>query len=81
MLRSGLLNQRQQRRYEITAELLQMAKVDYRIVEPDAGGALCQAMALVMLGDYVTNYMALLYGTDPSPVKPIDYLKGELKKK
>lgn len=81
MLRSGLLNPRQQRRYEITAELLQMARVDYRILEPDAGGMLSQAMALVMLGDYVTNYMALLYGTDPSPVKPIDYLKGELKKK
>lgn len=80
MLRSGLLNPRQQRRYEITAELLQMAKVDYRILEPDAGGMLSQAMALVMLGDYVTNYMALLYGTDPSPVNPIDYLKGELKK-
>ncbi len=81
MLRSGLLNPRQQLRYEITAELLQMARVDYRIVEPDAGGMLSQAMALVMLGDYVTNYMAVLYGTDPSPVKPIDYLKGELKKK
>ncbi len=80
LLRSDLLHERQQLRYGITAELLQMAKVDYRVVQPDGGGLLAQVMALVLLGDYVSNYLALLNGTDPTPVKPIDYLKDELKK-
>lgn len=29
-------------------------------------------------GDYISYYTALLYGTDPTPVNVIDYLKGRL---
>jgi glucose/mannose-6-phosphate isomerase len=35
-------------------------------------------MSAVLLGDYVSYYLALLNEVDPSPVAVIDYLKGRL---
>jgi glucose/mannose-6-phosphate isomerase len=37
-------------------------------------------MSLVLFGDYVSYYLAILYKIDPTPVKVIDYLKGQLAK-
>ena len=37
-------------------------------------------MSLVLIGDYVSYYLAILNNTDPSPVPPIDFLKAELTK-
>jgi glucose/mannose-6-phosphate isomerase len=34
--------------------------------------------SLVLLGDLVSVYMAVLRGIDPRPVEPIERLKGEL---
>jgi len=31
-----------------------------------------------VLGDWVSYYLAMLYGSDPTPVKSIDYLKKRL---
>jgi hypothetical protein len=36
-------------------------------------------MGLVLLGDYVSTYLAFLYGVDPTPTTPIDELKAWLK--
>ena len=35
-------------------------------------------MSLVMLGDLVSIYLALLDGVDPTPVEPIERLKERL---
>jgi glucose/mannose-6-phosphate isomerase len=35
-------------------------------------------MSLVLLGDLVSIYLAVLRGVDPTPVKVIDQLKAEL---
>jgi hypothetical protein len=37
-------------------------------------------MSLVLFGDYISYYLAMLNGIDPSLVKAIDYLKEQLKK-
>ena len=39
---------------------------------------LAQMMSLVLFGDYVSFYLALLNAVDPTPVAPIDYLKKRL---
>jgi len=39
---------------------------------------LAQIMSSVLFGDYVSYYLALLNGVDPSPVAAIDYLKRRL---
>lgn len=42
---------------------------------------LARLYSLVYLGDYTSLYLALLYGTDPGPVRVIDRLKAELGRK
>lgn len=78
LLRSPLLSKRIQLRYKITGELLEQAKVSYEIVDGEGKNALSQMMSMVLFGDYVSYYLAILYETDPSPVKVIDYLKKQL---
>ena len=43
--------------------------------------ALAQMLSLTMLGDYVSAYLALLYGVDPTPTAVIDELKAWLREK
>ncbi len=80
LLRSNLLHQRILLRYRITCQLLEQAKVDYQIVDGEGTSPLSQMMSLVLFGDYVSYYLAILYQIDPSPVKTIDYLKRQLAK-
>jgi glucose/mannose-6-phosphate isomerase len=42
------------------------------------GGRLSRMISLLMLGDFTSIYLALLYGVDPTPVENIDYLKSKL---
>lgn len=78
LLRSNHLSQRIIRRYSITSELLVRAGVG--VVSADGRGIspLAQMMSLVLLGDYVSYYLALLNNTDPSPVDNISFLKDRL---
>jgi len=80
LLRSSSLNQRVQLRYQVTCELLDRASVEHEFVDSEGGSPLSQMMSLVMMGDYVSYYLAILYRVDPSPVKVIDYLKERLAK-
>jgi glucose/mannose-6-phosphate isomerase len=50
------------------------------VVEAKGESLLSQMMSAVLLGDYVSYYLALLNGVDPSPVAAIDYMKGRLAK-
>jgi len=78
LLRSPSLQRRIQLRYQVTCQLLDRAKVSYQIVDGDGTSPLSQMMSLVLFGDYVSYYLAILYKIDPSPVKAIDYLKEQL---
>ena len=78
LLRSSRLAERIQLRYQVTCQLLEQAKVDYQIVDGVGDSPLSQMMSLLLFGDYVSCYLAMLYRIDPSPVKAIDYLKEQL---
>ena len=78
LLRSPSLQRRIQLRYQVICQLLDRAKVSYQIVDGDGTSPLSQMMSLVLFGDYVSYYLAILYKIDPSPVKAIDYLKEQL---
>lgn len=80
MLDAPLLSHRIRLRYRVTGELLDQAGVSHQTVVGEGNSALSQVMSLVLLGDYMSYYLAMLYRIDPSPVKAIDYLKGELAK-
>jgi glucose/mannose-6-phosphate isomerase len=78
LLRSSLFPQRIQLRYQITCQLLERVNVDYQFVDGEGTSPLSQIMSLVLFGDYVSYYLAMIYKIDPTPVKAIDYLKEHL---
>ena len=78
LLKSSLLPQRIQLRYQVTGQLLEQARVDYEVIDGSGQSPLSQIMSLVLFGDYVSYYLAMLYQIDPSPVKAIDFLKEQL---
>jgi glucose/mannose-6-phosphate isomerase len=49
-------------------------------VSSEGNSLLARIFSLVHMGDWVSYYLAILNGVDPTPVKVIDYLKNELAK-
>ncbi|MBE9513042.1 MAG: bifunctional phosphoglucose/phosphomannose isomerase [Chloroflexi bacterium] len=78
LLKSSLLPQRIQLRYPVTGQLLEQAGVSYQVVNGNGVSPLSQIMSLILFGDYVSYYLAMLYQIDPSPVKAINFLKEQL---
>lgn len=78
MLRSPSLHERVLMRYNVTGELLKEAGIGHEVFDTEGESALAQIMSAVRFGDYVSYYLALLNGVDPSPVAAIDYLKRRL---
>jgi glucose/mannose-6-phosphate isomerase len=69
---------RVQRRMDITRDVL--AEHTSRITEVRSEGVslLARMFSLVALGDWMSFYLAVLHGIDPTPVAVIDRLKQEL---
>jgi glucose/mannose-6-phosphate isomerase len=80
LLRSPLFNERVKLRYKVTGELLARAGVACEYVDSVGASPLSQMMSTVMMGDFTSYYLAILYKVDPSPVEVISYLKGRLAK-
>ena len=78
LLRSPLFNERVKLRYEVTCELLERVGVVYEYVDAVGESSLSQTMSTVMMGDFTSYYLAILYKVDPSPVDVISYLKDQL---
>jgi glucose/mannose-6-phosphate isomerase len=72
------INLRTQLRYKFTGELLTQNKIAYQVLNSGGTDPLTQVMSLVLLGDWVSYYLAILNGIDPSPVPEIDLLKKRL---
>ena len=78
MLRSPSSNPRTLLRYQATSELLARAGISHELIESKGGSALAQSLGLVLLGDYVSFYLAMLYDVDPTSLKVVAYLKRRL---
>jgi glucose/mannose-6-phosphate isomerase len=67
-------------RLDLTRKIV--AKYSSHIIEVKSEGdsLLARMFSLIYLGDWVSYYLAMLNGVDPTPVKVIDYLKSELAK-
>jgi len=80
LLRSDRDNPRHKLRFEVTRELLDRAGVPHKTLQFAGQNMLSEVLQMVYYTDYVSFYVALLNGADPSPVKSIDYLKDRLAK-
>ena len=66
------------RRIELTAEEVNRAGARVLFVESRGETRLERVLSLVLLGDLVSVYVAVLDGVDPSPMEPIERLKAAL---
>ena len=80
LLRSDRDNPRHKLRFEVTRELLDRARVPHKTLQFAGRNMLSEVLQMVYFTDYVSFYIALLNGADPTPVKSIDYLKDRLAK-
>lgn len=77
-LRSTSLLPRVLLRFEATAEALRQAGVETATVEAPQASPLAQMLWAILYGDYVSYYLAMLNGVDPTPVPAIQTLKQRL---
>lgn len=71
------------------AEARRQAKIAMELIEPNCagvvtvsgpeGGRLTRMLSTMLLGDFVSVYLAFLNGVDPTPVQSIDILKQRLR--
>jgi glucose/mannose-6-phosphate isomerase len=78
MLRSNLDHPRVQVRWEVTRELLKRERVVAETLRGRGESRLAQMLSLIHFGDYVSFYLAMLNGVDPTPVETIAFLKRRL---
>ena len=71
-------HERMARRFDVTEEVLHAAGMPSIRVTARGKSALAQVMSLVLLGDLVSVYLAILRGVDPTPVDEIEGLKRRL---
>jgi glucose/mannose-6-phosphate isomerase len=67
-------------RIEITKGLMEATGVILCEVWSQGRGSLAKMLSVVAVADFLSNYLAILRGIDPSPVQTIDKLKDSLKK-
>jgi len=68
------------KRMDITSNILH--KEDISIIEIWSRGEdlLSRIFSLIHIGDFISFYLAILYGIDPTPVDRVTYLKNQLAK-
>jgi glucose/mannose-6-phosphate isomerase len=66
------------RRAELTAREYETLGVSTELVAARGDSRLARLFSLVQLGDYVSCYLAVLYGVDPTPVDAIQAFKASL---
>jgi glucose/mannose-6-phosphate isomerase len=77
-LRSPLDHPRIKARWEATIDLLKEQDVMAEVIWGRGRSRLAQLLSLIHVGDYVSYYLSLLNGVDPTPVRAIDHLKRQL---
>jgi glucose/mannose-6-phosphate isomerase len=70
---------RVQRRMDISAELIEPHAVAYQRVRAVGPCPLRRMIYMVLFGDFMAYYLAILSETDPAPITKIDLLKTKLK--
>ena len=77
-LYSSLYHSRTRIRSEVTKELLRASAIASETIAVEGPTPLAQQLYGILLGDYVSYYLALLNDVDPTPVANIDHVKARL---
>jgi glucose/mannose-6-phosphate isomerase len=79
-IRSNLEHERTQKRFEVSERLLSGLRPAPHVIRPAGDTVIQQLLWASNFADFVTLYLALLNGLDPSPVDLVEKLKVELNK-
>ncbi len=77
---SKLYSDRIRQRLSLTGQLIEKAGYPYEIIRLEADSKLTQVFEMIQIGAFVSFYLAMLNGIDPSPIPNVDFLKSELAK-
>jgi len=80
LLRDSSDHPRIKKRMDITKSLIEKEGVPVMEAESTGASLLERIFSLIYMGDFVSFYLAVLNGIDPTPVERIAYLKGQLAK-
>lgn len=78
LLRDRADHPRVQRRMEITKEIIKDKGVEIIEVWSEGKSLLARIFSLIYIGDFISFYLAILNGVDPTPVERVSYLKKRL---
>jgi glucose/mannose-6-phosphate isomerase len=62
----------------VIKEFFELNKIQYNEVRSANGNILTKLVNLIYLLDYTSIYLAVLSKTDPTPVKPIEFIKSRI---
>ncbi len=81
MLRDKDMHPRVAKRMDITEDILKKEGVAIIEIWSRGQDLLSRIFSLIYMADFVSLYLAILYGIDPTPVERVTYLKKELANK
>lgn len=79
-LNSNLYSPSVMKRLELTKDVISKNNIEWVEYSPDGSNQLSQMLNVLSFGGYVTFYLGVLYGEDPSLIPWVDYFKEQLKK-
>ncbi|MFA5358585.1 MAG: SIS domain-containing protein [Patescibacteria group bacterium] len=79
-IQSKLYHPRNQKRIEVSKDVVESNSIDFIEHQLQSKTKFEQAFELLIFGSYVSFYLAVLNGIDPSPVPWVDYFKEQLEK-
>jgi glucose/mannose-6-phosphate isomerase len=79
-IRSNLEHERVQKRFVVTERLLSGKRPAPEVIVPQGETLIQQMLWASNFGDFVTLYLALLNGLNPTPVDLVERFKAELNK-
>jgi glucose/mannose-6-phosphate isomerase len=71
---------RTKNRIEISKKIIKKSGAEIIELKGKKGSLISRLFSLIYIGDFVSFYLAILNGIDPTPVKRVDYLKAQLAK-
>jgi glucose/mannose-6-phosphate isomerase len=78
MLRDKFMHPRVAMRMDITKEVIKKEGVNVLEIWSRGQDLLARMFSLIYIGDFISFYLAILYGIDPTPVEKVNYLKLKL---
>jgi glucose/mannose-6-phosphate isomerase len=67
-------------RYPITREVVHKNDIETEVYNTRGSKKIIEIFEILVLSSYVSFYLAMLYGLDPTPIPWVDYFKQELSK-